>query len=514
MVKSRAKPRPEGAVPRLALVAALLLPLAAPGIAQAQTVRIQPTLDTSLTWTDNVDTDDDNAQQDWILEVSPGVSISRESGRFSGGLNMRLRNTFHAEQTEDNTTFLALNGRGTIEAIEDAFFIDLGASISRDNRSAFSGRFDGDTLDTDKNNETRLFSVGPRFGFRFGESGQGNIGYQQRWLTGGSNTLGDRETGTWRVGLSDPVALRLFGWGLDYTRTDTQYDEGSNQDVTEEVGRGTLFINIDPQFRLRAIGGYESNDYSSVSGESGAIWGAGFDWYPTERTAISATGEDRIFGNGYDVSVQHRMARSVWSFSARRDISSQLQELEEAYFLTDKYRDILSELKASPFAEFFTDDELRLLARDAYFLNDPGSIRTKRYYVSRAISAGVSLIGVRNTLTLSVSQTDRSDLNTFEGTEEVADDFDGRNRVKTQSASLSLSHRVSGLSTLNARVLRSKSEGDGADNDETTRTAYSLGLTRSLSPDTSGSLTYRHVKSEGSDSYTENAVTAVLGMRF
>lgn len=512
MARSRAKARPEIGVPRRALICALLS-LTAAGAVQAQTVRIQPTLDNRLTWTDNVDTEE-NGQQDWIAEISPGVSISRESGRFSGGLNMRLRNTFHAEQTEDNTTFLALNGRGTIEAIEDAFFIDLGASISRDNRSAFRGRFDGDTLDTDKNNETRLFSVGPRFGFRFGESGQGNIGYQQRWLTGGSNTLGDRDTGTWRVGLSDPVALRLFGWGLDYTRTDTQYDEGANQDVTEEVGRGTLFINIDPQFRLRAIGGYESNDYSSVSGESGAIWGAGFDWYPTERTAISATGEDRIFGNGYDVSVQHRMARSVWSFSARRDISSQLQELEEAYFLTDKYRDILSELKASPFAEFFTDDELRLLARDAYFLNDPGSIRTKRYYVSRAISAGVSLIGVRNTLTLSVSQTDRSDLNTFEGSEEVADDFDGRNRVKTQSASLSLSHRVSGLSTLNARVLRSKSEGDGADNDETTRTAYSLGLTRSLSPDTSGSLTYRHVKSEGSDSYTENAVTAVLGMRF
>lgn len=157
MVKSRAKPRPEGAVPRLALVAALLLPLAAPGIAQAQTVRIQPTLDTSLTWTDNVDTDDDNAQQDWILEVSPGVSISRESGRFSGALDMRLRNTIHAEQTEDNATYLALQGQGTIEAIEDAFFVDLGASISRDNRSAFRGRFAGDTLDTDEENETRLF---------------------------------------------------------------------------------------------------------------------------------------------------------------------------------------------------------------------------------------------------------------------------------------------------------------------------------------------------------------------
>ena len=513
MAKSRAKTRPEVGVARLALIAALLLPLAASGVAQAQTVRIQPTLDTRLTWTDNVDTDEDG-QQDWIGEISPGVSISRESGRFSGGLNMSLRNTFHAEQTEDNTTYLALQGRGTIEAIEDAFFVDLGASISRDNRSAFTGRFAGDTLDNDEDNETRLFSIGPRFGFRFGESGEGNIGYEERWLTGGSDTLGDQRSGSLRASIADPVSFRLFGWGLDYSRTDTSYDEGDSRDVTEEIGRGTLFINVDPQFRLRAIGGYESNDYALIDGESGAIWGAGFDWYPTDRTAISATGEERIFGTGYNVSVQHRMARSVWSLSATRDISSQLDELEEAYFLTDRYQDIFGALKGSPLGDRFTDDELRLLARDIYFLDDPGSIRTNRYYVSRGVTAGVSLIGVRNTLTFSVGQTERTALNTFEGTADIADDFDGRERIKTRTASVSLSHQLSGLSALNASLMRSKGEGDGADNDETDRTMFTLGVTRSLSPNTSGSLTYRHIKSEGDDSYTENAVTAVLGMRF
>ena len=62
--------------------------------------------------------------------------------------------------------------------------------------------------------------------------------------------------------------------------------------------------------------------------------------------------------------------------------------------------------------------------------------------------------------------------------------------------------------------LAAEGEGDGAENDETDRTMFTLGVTRSLSPNTSGSLTYRHIKSEGDDSYTENAVTAVLGMRF
>jgi uncharacterized protein (PEP-CTERM system associated) len=499
MAKSRAKTRPEFGVPRLALIAALLLSV--PGVAQAQTVRIQPTLDTRLTWTDNVDTEEDG-QQDWIGEISPGVSISRESGRFSGGLNMSLRNTFHAEQTEDNATYLALQGRGTIEAIEDAFFVDLGASISRDNRSAFTGRFAGDTLDNDEDNETRLFSIGPRFGFRFGESGEGNIGYQQRWLTGGNNTLGDRETSTWQFGLADPVALRLFGWGLNYVRTDTRYDEGDTRDVMQEIGRATLFINIDPQFRLRAIGGYESNDYSSISGESGAIWGVGFDWYPTERTAISVTGEDRIFGNGYNVSVQHRMARSVWSFAATRDISSSLDELGERYLLTPQnFADLADLLENDPDA---VQEYLAGLT--------PVSIRASRYFISEALRAGFTLIGIRNSLTISVSQTDRSQLDTLNLIEVVGEG--SYERVKTRAATVSLDHKLSGLATLRLAAQRSKSQGYGDDNDETTRTGYTLGVTRTLSPNTSGSLTYRHIKSDGDDSYTENAVTAVLGMRF
>lgn len=504
MVKSRAKPRPEGAVPRLALVAALLLPLAAPGLAQAQTVRIQPTLDTRLTWTDNVDTDESNEQQDWILEVSPGVSISRESGRFSGALDMRLRNLIHAEQTEDNATFLALQGRGTIEAIEDAFFVDLGASISRDNRSAFRGRFAGDTLDSDEENETRLFSVGPRFAFRFGESGVGNIGYQQRWLSGGDEALGDRTTGTWNVGVADPVALRLFGWGLDYQRTDTQYDEGDTRDLMQEIGRATLFINLDPQFRLRAIGGYESNDYSTVQGESGPIWGAGFDWSPTERTSISATGEDRIFGTGYDVAVQHRMARSVWSFSAIRDISSSLDELGETLLLTPQNIQDLEEL-------LITDPE----AIDDYLAGlTPLSIRTNRYFVSKAVRAAVTLIGVRNTVTVGVGQTDRSQLDTLGFTGLIDDEFDTYDRVKTREAFAAFDHRLSGLATLRVALQRSKSQGYGEDEDETTRTAYTVGVTRSLGPRTRASLTFRRVESEGSDRYTENTIVAAVGMRF
>ena len=47
-------------------------------------------------------------------------------------------------------------------------------------------------------------------------------------------------------------------------------------------------------------GGYEDNRYS-VTDYSGAIYGAGLQWKPTERTSLDAKWEHRFFGSSYSV---------------------------------------------------------------------------------------------------------------------------------------------------------------------------------------------------------------------
>lgn len=515
--------RPEPAQPRLLHPLALLFALAVGGTAQAQTFRIQPTLNAQLTWTDNVDVEDADPQQDWILELSPGVSMVRESGRLKGALDLRLRSLNHVERTEENTTYLALNGRGSFEAIENSVFVDVDGSISRDNQSSFRGRLPGDALDYDEDNEVRVFSVAPRFVFPFGAAGQGQVSYRERWLDSGSSSegsgggstgssgLGDQQSRTLGVGLSDPAALRLFGWGLDYSRSETRYDERATRDVEQEVARGTLFINLDPQFRLRAIGGYESNDYAIADGESGQIWGGGFDWYPTERTAISATGERRIFGNGYDLSLRHRMARSAFSLTARRDISSLADEIADGFMFDPAYQVLYQALTS--LRPDLSELERSRLALEAYRNGSRDAVRSNAYYVQRSVGASWTIDGVRNTLTLSVQRSDRDSLDTLSGFR-FGGELENYDRVSTRSASVSFSHRLSGFSTLTAGYVQSKSTGTGEESDETRRSTARLGISRRLGANTNGGLTYRHTRSQGSDDYTENAVTATLGMQF
>lgn len=499
---------------RLAVAAATLATTAA----SAQMVTVTPSVDTRLTWTDNANASADK-EQDFIAEVSPGISISRESGRVNGRLSAQLRNVGYANDSGRNTSFVALQGRGEVEALEDLLFVDLDASISRNNLSAFTGRSSTDTLNTDKNDETRTWSIAPRMQFHIGEA-QGSVGYVSRWLDSGGS-MGQQRLSQWTAQASSPSAFRLFGWGLNYSRTASDYgsqttSSGSNN-VTSEVGRATLYVNLTPQFRLRAIGGRESNDYEDRKGESGTIYGGGFDWNPTERTTIAVTTEERMFGRGYDLRFNHRTPRSTWHLSFVKDLSSSLQSLGQRPLTQE-------ELLCAQIANVLSKDPVQQQQIYQSCLGilgfDPIAARrtmlSNAQYVDKSFEAGFSLIGVRNTLSFTFVRSDRSRLGGGTGLT-VGDDFANTDRVITTSGTVALSHQLSGTTSLNASVTQSRSQGDSGTNLDTKRLFASFGVTTELGPKTYGGLTYRYQRGDSNSAdgdFTENAITANLGMRF
>ena len=506
MVRMRArKPLERHCVPRLALTLALLLPASV----FAQEVTVTPLLNAELTWTDNAGVGRDK-YDDFILEVSPNISVLRTSGRFNGALSANLRNVMYADASERNSSFLTLNGRGEFEAIEDFLFVDLDASIGRNNLSAFSGRSSGDRLSTDKRSETRTWSIGPRLEFSLGGDARGSVRYLSRWIDSGSQGLGDQHLQRWTAEASDPTAFGRVGWGLSYTRSDSKTDSESTRDRTSDIGRANVFLNVSPQLRLRGIAGYEANDYEDRSGDSSSIYGAGFDWYPTERTAVSATYEDRIFGNGYDLSVSHRMSRSTWFLSASRDISSVADSLGSTPYIDG---DCVNTLVRDPLFRPDLSDEIERFSAALLECFGVAELRSNAYFVQRSVRGGFSVLGVRNTLTFSVSRSDRSRISDITGLP-TNDDFLVTNHIRTTSVNASLSHRLSGLSTLVGSVTRSESESLDDAGLDTRRWLATLSLNRQLGPRTQGSLRYRHQRSEGSDDFTENSITAAVGMRF
>jgi uncharacterized protein (PEP-CTERM system associated) len=474
-----------------------------PADVAAQSTRVTPTLDTALTWTDNAGIDRDGGR-DWLFEVSPGLSVSRSAGRLNGSLSARLRNLVHSAGSEDDSTYLSFDGRGAFEAVEDLLFLDFSGGITRNDYSAFSQRAPGDPFGFDEDNEARYWSITPRLesDLRFGEAARGSVSYSSSGVRSNSGGLGDQSADTWGLSLADPGGFRFLGWGLNYTRSDSDGGTAATGQRSEESVRGTLYANLSPQLRLRGIVGHESNDYADGVEDSSGIVGAGVDWYPTDRTSITATVEDRVFGRGYDLGLNHRMRRAVFFLGAGRDVSSLAQSLGTVV-LAD--RDCFARVR-----EIADPIEREQALIECLSL---GVLRSNSAYVERSFRGGFSLLGVRNTFSLSASRSDRSRIGSITGLL-PDDDLRDTERVRITTATLAWSHTLSGTSSLYATLARSDSEGAADADQELRRLTGTVGVDRTLGPRTRAGLRYQYEKTEGDRDYATNSVTATLGMRF
>lgn len=490
--------------------AAFTLLMAAFGSALAQSTTIQPTLSGRLTYSDNVDAEA-SGSSDWVTEISPGISLRRESGRLNGFLNANLRSLSYARESDRNTTFLALGGRGEFEAMQDFLFIDMSARVSRDNGSALSGRGVNDNLDVSEDNETRQFSFGPRFEFRpFGTS-EGLLSYQHNWFNG-SGDIESRQVGDLEARLADLQAVGRVGWGLGYLREDARYSTSSFADVTREKYEGLIYFTPVQRVRLSAGLGRESNDFG-LGSESYTTKSASVEWAASQRTNLTASVEDRFFGTGYAFDFTHRRARSSWNLAASRDVSSSANNNPDAEdeLLYREFYDALGSI-SDPIER--ANEARRLLEEQggsSAFLFVSNS-----YYVNESIRGGVALIGRRSVLRFDLQRSERSRLGAAP-VSNTQDDFANYDTVTDNSISASIAHRLTPQSSGNASLRYSESEGSGNTQSTTDRTQLSIGITTRLGQNANGGIVYRYQRADGTGEgadFTENAVTANIGVQF
>lgn len=479
--------------------------------APAQVLDLQPTLQTRLTFSDNIRASGSDKRSGWVAEVSPGLAggITREGARVQGRFNVSARNLGYTSDDGWRRPALSLQAGGQVEAIEDFFFIEADAAIRRSNLSLFSGRSSDDFLNADRRNETRSLALAPRLEFSLGSIADARLRYQQNWLSGGRGALVAQRRGEWSADVIGARAFGPLGWGVNYRRADTAYRDNDINDVREESLRGSLFYTVTPRFRLRGIVGHERNDFGAGRTQSNSITGAGFDWNPSPRTSLSGYVEDRFFGNGYDLSLSHRWSRSSLQLGWSKDVSSSLQRFESVF--------------ANPlFVDEFEDERLVALIPDPVlrqqFLSlfpqfGPEGFVSNAYFVDERIRLAYRISGVRNTLSVGYSQSSRSRASASSGLL-IDDFFRDSERVKTRSTTLSLSHRLTPHSSLNGSVAHSVAERSGGLSDRTRRLTTSLGYSTRLGHRTVGGLTYRHQKSSGARDFTENVISANMNMRF
>ena len=479
--------------------------------ASAQGVMVSETLSVSETYTDNVGAaNNGTAGSDWITQISPGVAISRKSGRLSGSFAASLNGQFYANDSSRNTSYLQLTSNGAFIAVDDMLFVDFGASIKRESVSAFSSGTLGDELNSSNQELVRRFFLAPRLAFRLGKDINGNLSYRQEWTSGGGQVLDSRNQRTAILSLSNPLAFGPFGWDINYQ--DRESDGGNAiRSVASQTARATLIYSVSPQLNLRVLGGHERNDYTVGKDVSRSFSGGGFDWRPTDRTDFSATAENRFFGTGYNVSFNHRMPLSSFELGYVRDVASTETTafVSAADLLFPGIYDALTTI--SDPAE--REAQARALAVLLGSGVPPIGFITNTEFIDRSAWFGFTINGARNTLAFRSSRSERSalspDLALVPG-----DDLAKYSRTITKASSISLQHRLNGLSSLTLSYSVSDAKGEGITVQDVSRRALTGGFNTKLSPRTSVSLVLRHQSASGSYDYTENALVGSVSTRF
>lgn len=466
----------------------------------------------SLSWSDNVDAESESPIEDWVLEVTPTLGLRREHGRLTGFLDARLRTQHYLHDDARNTRYAVMNGSGALEAVKDAFFVDFDGRITRENRSLLDGRGPGDGLSNRKEDETRDFSVGPRLQLRPFDLADARLAYREIWQTGGGD-FEQRRIGRVDVELIDEQPGGRVDWAMVFFREHARYDDDARPDVLQQRWLGLLGYRPLEMLRLYGGGGVEWNEFDLGERQRDDILMVGGEWLPSPRTRLHAQVLERFFGTGYDFELTHRRPRSAWTLSARRDVSSALDDrpgVREGQ-LYQQYYASLGHLSDPAQREL---EARRRVEED--MSAQAGRFASNNYFVEQAWRAALVMNGRRDTLTLGYRYSERTRLGA-PVERDGRDDFREYERIDDQALSLGLSHRLTPLSSSNLVVVRSRAEGRGQRSERTDRWLVSMGLNSRLGEHATGSLIYRYSQADSigdASDYTENSVTASLGIRF
>ena len=475
--------------------------------------KIVPGVTFSETFTDNAAlVPAATAQNSWATELTPSLHIEHLGARASVLLDYRLRSTVYSNQTRLNNSQNFLNASSTVEAVENWLYVDARSSITQQNRSAFDSAQlqNTSTLNTNRV-ETNTYQISPYIRGRFSDAAI----YQLR-VNGTETRTNDAaypntRTTEWIGVMTNAVPIAQWGWLVSGNALTVRSDDlGTRHDNRI---RALATYAISRQLKFSLITGYERTDFARNGTRSKSTNGAGVDWLPTDRTKLSASREQRFFGDAYNVIFSHRTPLTAWKFTTTKDVVVLANTLTTVTpgSVYELLYDVLATSIPDPAAR--TEAVRRRLQESAAAENGnfSSAFLTLRPFVSQNREGSVALLGVRNTITLTFNRREQRDLasTSLPALLQNAD-------VLQRSWTASWAHRLSPVSTITAAYSSLRTDGLSLRQAESKQRAESIILTTRLSPKSSASLALRrvHFNNTALNSYRENALVGTILMQF
>lgn len=475
---------------------------------------VVPRLSLMQTWTDNLLLDDRNKDAALITTLSPGINISARSGSLRGTLDYALNGIAYVKTDQPSRLQNSLAASAQAELIARRLFVDMRASIGQQSGSAF-GLQSMPTLGSQgslsnlvnaNQRETATIAVAPSLrGMLGGLASYQLRGDLTRTEVRGSG-LGDSRGESLSLRVDEWNAGTLGWWWSASTQQTRATQAEAARSSTTAVG---LTYRPDPDWVLTGNVGSERNNYLSDS-RNGLTAGADLQWTPTPRTRAAAGWQRHDYGDSHTLSLEHRMARSVWRIAdAQSTVVGNTGSIGGVRSNYDQFFLLFASLEPDPVKrdtlvrEYLQSQGLSPDAPVAggFLSSGPSRLRSQ--------SLGVTLQGLRSTLSLQYNRSITSRLGSNLNQGDLADS----SRIEQRSLSLSVSHRLTPQSGLSLTASRQEVSGD-LGSQQTQLSSTMVNWDTRLGSRLSLQVGARHSRFESVTPYTENGAYASLTQRF
>jgi uncharacterized protein (PEP-CTERM system associated) len=496
------------------LVAALLSS-AAP--AWAERIDIEPWVTARVTASDNAGLGLSTAGRDLITEATAGFRVRAEGARLSLIGSAALDSYLYARHTQGNDIVPTVDLTGRLVAVERFLFVEASARTSQTHIDPFGPGLSATS--TANNTTLTQYRLSPyiesdpsstlHFRARSDNTRTRDYGLESAEV----DAVDSAYFGFHTISLErDPVPM---GWRLEAERSYTRY-QGEFLPLITDVTRALVNVAVTDTARVGLRVGAERSNFLIDDGWT-PVYGGQASWRPSERTTFTFDIEHRFFGNGMNLAFTHRMPWLSWDLRATRALdttprslfglppTNNVAALLDAILTTQvpnpveragQVQDIISRqgLPAS------TDTAISILA--------------PRLSVTENATAGLSFLGVRNTLALTLFVTRSRDA--LEEGPLATDDADTNNIQHGGTIAYALRLTPTATAGLTLTYSRIKSLDTATTAERTKDGTVSAHMTYQLAPKTTGMLgvSQRKLTSNTVPSGYETLAFALLDHRF
>ena len=478
----------------------------------AQTWHFQPSAAVKETLTDNVDLEpSDRATGDLVTEITPGFTVNEKGARTSLSGSVRVPILLYDKTGGRNNKVLPEgNLTGRIEALEKLFFIEGAASAQQ----TFFTPFGAQPVSLANATANRFRADSYRLSPYIKSPTSREIQYELRddniWthLSGAPGGRNDSFTNKLTGHVSrEPKPV---GWALEVERTSDKFTD--QPALVTQLARLRVPVQVDPEVRVSASGGYEDNRYTFTS-PHGAIYGVGGEWRPAPRTTLKGDWEHRFFGSSYQFSFDNRTPLSTWNLSASRNLTTypqQLAALPAGGDVAATLNQLFLSRIPDPAERQLIIDQLISSAGLPASLSSPITLFAQQVYLQELARATVGILGIRNHLLLTAYRT-RTEPITGAGTP-LPPTLVAQNNNTQTGANVIWDHTLTPLVTFSVNAAIAKTVANAGLEGSTRQRSVIAELIGQLSPSLTvhAGMRYQIFHSDLSDSYREAAIFAGL----